>query len=166
MTETVHDILNYLPISEEIGTAGQPTPGQFAAIRAAGYQAVVNLAMPNSSNALADERELVAGQGLEYVHIPVVWECPTQDDLAQFFATLDRYRGRRLLVHCALNMRVSVFVLLYRVIRQGIPWEPAMADVRRIWEPDPVWQAFIAASLAHHAHAASQGQAGARQNTP
>ena len=33
----LEDVLNYLAISDTIGTAGQPGPTQFSAIRAAGY---------------------------------------------------------------------------------------------------------------------------------
>lgn len=141
-----NQILNYLQITETIGTAGQPTREQFAAIAAAGYELVVNLAMPDSPNALADERELLTRQGLDYVHIPVVWGR----DLERFMAVMDRNSGRRVFVHCALNMRVSVFVALYRVIRQGLDIDQARAPILEIWKPDPVWKAFAAESLARH----------------
>jgi protein tyrosine phosphatase (PTP) superfamily phosphohydrolase (DUF442 family) len=144
------EICNFRRISETLGTAGQPLPDQFAAIRAAGYEVVVNLAMPTSTNALANEAELVAEQGMAYVHIPVVWEQPTEDDLAQFFATMEAYRGRPVFVHCALNMRVSVFVLLYRVLRLGVPLEVAQVDLLSIWDPDGVWAQFMDDALARN----------------
>jgi protein tyrosine phosphatase (PTP) superfamily phosphohydrolase (DUF442 family) len=147
-SDPMQEILNYLPISDTLGTAGQPTPGQFAAIRAAGYQLVVNLAMPGSTDFLPDEGELVAAQGMAYIHIPVVWQSPAPEDLARFFAVLDRNRGRKVLVHCALNMRVSCFVFLYRVLRLGAPRETARRDVLAIWEPNATWQRFIDAALA------------------
>jgi len=144
----IEGILNYLPISEAIGTAGQPSEAQFAAIRAAGYEAVVNLAMPDSSNALPDEGELAAGQGMDYVRIPVLWDAPTMADLARFFAVMDGYRDKKVLVHCAVNMRVSVFVLLYRVLRLGVPLGEARKDMLKIWEPNEVWQSFMEDALA------------------
>lgn len=134
---------SYLAISPTLGTAGQPTTEQLAAIRAAGYEVVVNLAVPESPNALPNEEELVTAQGMAYVHIPVVWEAPTAEDLDRFFAVMDRNRGRRVFVHCALNMRVSCFVFLYRVLRLGVPAEAAWQDVLAIWEPNPVWQQFV-----------------------
>lgn len=143
-------ILSYLPISKTLGTAGQPTAEQFAAIKAAGYEVVVNLAMPDSSNALPHEQALVAEQGMHYVHIPVVWEHPTARDLEHFFDVLARCRGRRVFVHCALNMRVSAFVLLYRVIWQGVSLEAAREDLLKIWQPNAVWQRFIDDSLAEY----------------
>ena len=143
----IEGILNYLPISETIGTAGQPSEAQFAAIGAAGYEAVVNLAMPDSSNALPNEGELVAGQGMDYVHIPVVWDAPTMADLARFFAVMEGYRNKKVFVHCAVNMRVSVFVLLYRVLRLGVPLEEARKDMLKIWELNEVWQRFMEDAL-------------------
>lgn len=148
----MEQVSHFLAVSDELGTAGQPAPEQFANIRAAGYEAVINLAMPNSTNALPNEAELVREQGLEYVHIPVVWEAPTLADLARFLAVMDGYQGRKVLVHCALNMRVSCFVLLYRVVRQGVPLEEATEMMHRIWQPEEVWQAFIERALAHYGH--------------
>jgi protein tyrosine phosphatase (PTP) superfamily phosphohydrolase (DUF442 family) len=142
-------IPNFLEISDQLGTAGQPGREQFAAIRRAGYEVVINLAMPDSTNALPDEADLVRGEGLEYVHIPVVWEAPTLADLERFLAVMDRYRGRKVLVHCAMNLRVSCFVLLYRVLRQGVPLDEATETMHRIWQPDEVWQDFLQRSLAH-----------------
>lgn len=147
---TVKEICNYLSISDTIGTAGQPTPQQFVAIKKAGYEVVINLAMPNSTNALANERELVTQQGMDYIHIPVVWEDPTLEDLERFFAAMDRQRDRKVFVHCALNWRVSSFILLYRVIRQHVALEAAQATQSQIWEPDAVWQGFIQRALAHY----------------
>jgi protein tyrosine phosphatase (PTP) superfamily phosphohydrolase (DUF442 family) len=146
----LQSICNFLRISETLGTAGQPTPEQFAAIKDAGYQVVINLAMPDSTNALPNEGQLVMEQGLDYVHIPVVWENPTLADLEEFFETMARYQGQTIFVHCALNYRVSSFVLLYRVIRQGVPVAEARAKLLEIWEPDAVWLRFIDDALLHY----------------
>ncbi len=49
------EIYNFRAISERIGTAGQPTESQFRVVREAGFDAVINLALPTSDNALANE---------------------------------------------------------------------------------------------------------------
>jgi protein tyrosine phosphatase (PTP) superfamily phosphohydrolase (DUF442 family) len=148
--DDVNDILNYLPIGPELGTAGQPGREQFAYLRAAGYEVVVNLAMPTSTGALPDEAEVVAAQGMEYVAIPVVWEAPTAKDLERFFEVMEQLRGRKVLVHCALNMRVSAFVYLYRVLRLGVPVAAARETMHLIWQPEGVWAAFIDDALRRH----------------
>jgi hypothetical protein len=48
MLPNLAGILHFLPISARIGTAGQPTAAQFALIREAGYDVVINLALPTS----------------------------------------------------------------------------------------------------------------------
>ena len=146
----LEDVLNYLAISDTIGTAGQPGPTQFSAIRAAGYDVVVNLAMPDSANALPNEQQLVSREGMLYVHIPVVWERPTAQNLEQFFDVTARCRGKRVFVHCAMNMRVSVFVYLYRVIWLGVSQDSARVDLLRIWQPNATWQRFLDDSLAEY----------------
>jgi len=148
--DPLQQIRSYLRISDTLATAGQPAPEQFVAIRNAGYQVVINLAMPTSTNALPNEGEIVAELGMDYVHIPVVWKNPTANDLERFFAAMDSHQGRKVFVHCGMNMRVSSFILLYRVIRQGVPLETAREALSRIWEPDTTWQWFIDNSLARY----------------
>lgn len=144
MPSPLDDLLNFVPFGPDLVTAGQPTETQLAAVRQAGFEVVINLATPVSTNALADEAGTVAGLGMHYVPIPVIWERPTLDDLAAFFAALDTYAGRRVFVHCALNWRVSTFMYLYRVIRLGIPHDTAVWDMHSIWEPDETWSQLIA----------------------
>ncbi len=146
-SHSLDEITNYVRISEKLGSGGQPAPEQFGVLRDAGYDAVINLAMPDSPNALANEQALVAAQGMDYVHIPVVWETPTLQDLERFFTAMDDYQGQRVFVHCAMNMRASVFICLYRVLCLKVPKPHAEAMMRKIWHPNPVWQAFIHEAL-------------------
>ena len=148
--DPLQKIRNYLRISDTLATAGQPRAEEFAAIRDAGYQVAINLAVSTSTNALPNEGDIVAELGMDYVHIPVVWKNPTSADLERFFAAMDRYQGQKVFVHCGMNMRVSSFILLYRVIRQGVPLETAKEALSKIWEPDTTWQWFIDDSLARH----------------
>jgi protein tyrosine phosphatase (PTP) superfamily phosphohydrolase (DUF442 family) len=150
MSSPLSEIYNFIQISDAVATAGQPTPAQFPDIHAAGYRVVINLALPNSTNAIPDEQTLVESQGMEYVHIPVIWEEPTLVDLDRFFQVMDQNQGNPVFVHCAMNMRVSAFIYLYRVVRQGLDLEVAQQDLQQIWTPNPVWQAFIDRALQHY----------------
>lgn len=132
-----------LLISETFLTSGQPTREQFSEVAAEGWQVVINLTMPDSIGAFPDEGDVVRGLGMEYIAIPVVWRAPTRRDLEMFFATLDACRGKKVLAHCALNMRVSSFVFLGRVLRQGMEIETAREDLLSIWQPEGIWQEFI-----------------------
>lgn len=136
-------IPHFLQISETLFTGGMPLPGQLKSIQAAGVFGVINLAMSDSPNAIADEGTQVNSLGMCYTHIPVIWTMPLISDLTRFFDQMDAWKGKPLFVHCVLNMRVSIFVYLYRVLRNGEPAGSAYMDVLRIWQPDEVWQSFM-----------------------
>ncbi|MBD2176540.1 protein tyrosine phosphatase family protein [Pseudanabaena sp. FACHB-1998] len=141
------EIINFLPISDKLATAGQPTVEQFREIADAGYETVINLALPTSDGAIANEAELVQSLGMEYVAIPVLWESPTMEDFSQFLQAMDKRQNQKIFVHCAKNMRVSAFVYLYRRSRLDCPPEQAIADLHKIWQPNEIWQNFIDMSI-------------------
>ena len=140
-------IAHYLPLSPRLATAGQPTAEQLAAIHAAGFAVVINLALPTSPQALADESAIVERLGMDYVAIPVAWETPSLIDVERFFAVMDHSANRPKFVHCAANMRVSAFVYLYRLLKENIEPDLALADLHRIWTPNPVWQNLITQAI-------------------
>lgn len=137
------EIYNFRAVGDGLGTAGQPTESQFGLIREAGFEAVINLALPTSDNALAHEGSIVTGLGMSYVHIPVNFNAPTSQDFRSFCRVMEAFEGRRVFVHCAANMRVSAFVFLYRVLRQRVPPSEAEGDLHAIWQPDDVWSRFM-----------------------
>jgi protein tyrosine phosphatase (PTP) superfamily phosphohydrolase (DUF442 family) len=120
-------------------SAGQPEISQFAAVKAAGFETVVNLRIGEPE----EEAATVRGLGLEYIHIPVVWLKPTEADVAAFFAVMEEREGRPIFLHCAVNMRASAFLYLYRVLRRGVNREDAEADMQEVWVPDGVWAELI-----------------------
>lgn len=142
------EIFNFHALGFHLGTSGQPTPDQFAIIRESGYEAVINLALPTSDNAIANEGSIVTSLGMAYVHIPVNFENPTARDFQMFRRVLDSFAAHPVFVHCAANKRVSAFVFLYRVLAQGMPTAAAERDLLAIWQPDPIWRQFIQDQLA------------------
>jgi protein tyrosine phosphatase (PTP) superfamily phosphohydrolase (DUF442 family) len=144
---SLSEIYNFRALGDALGTAGQPTERQFQAVQEAGYDAVVNLALPTSDNALAHEGSIVTGLGMSYVHIPVNFTAPTAQDFRAFCGVMDALAGRRVFVHCAANKRVSAFVFLYRVLHQHIARSAAEPDLHAIWQPDDVWSRFIESQL-------------------
>ncbi len=141
--DDLNEIQNFLQISERLGTAGQPFRHQFPLLRQAGYQVVINLAQPDSWDAVPEEPEICRALGMEHFHIPVAWQAPTRQDFDQFCDLMDRLEERKVFVHCARNMRVSAFVYLYRLLRRGEPPDLCQPDLAKIWQPNEVWQKFI-----------------------
>ena len=139
----LENIYNYLKISDKIATAGQPSVEQFSYIKEAGYQVVINLALKDSSNALPNEKEIVEAQGMQYIHIPVIWENPTEDKFQEFIQVMKTNVDKKVFVHCAANKRVSAFIYLYRRSQEGVDEEIAKKDLHQIWVPNKVWQQFL-----------------------
>jgi len=143
--DSIGDIYNYLRIDDRLATSGQPNEQQFALIRDAGYGTVINPA-PSSvlENSLTDEGALLEDLGIEYIHIPVDFKNPTEDDFANFVHSLvENKPDQKVWVHCAANMRVSAFVYRYRCSVLGEDEVNAGTDLRKIWEPFGVWKTFI-----------------------
>lgn len=141
-------IYNFLQLSDSVATGGQPTAEQFGDIAESGYQLVINLALSNSSNAIAREREIVEALGMQYIHIPVIWERPVLEDFQQFSDAIAANTAQKVFVHCAANKRVSAFMYLYRRLHQQTEAETAKRDLYRIWQPNETWQNFIDGVLA------------------
>jgi protein tyrosine phosphatase (PTP) superfamily phosphohydrolase (DUF442 family) len=142
---SVGDIYNYVKIDNLFATSGQPDECQFRLIRDAGYETVINLA-PRSvlENSLKDEGALLAELGMQYVHIPVDFMKPSDDDFAEFVRSLEANAERKVWVHCAANMRVSAFTYRYRRAVLGQNDGEVRADLDKIWEPFGVWKKFVA----------------------
>lgn len=137
-------ILNYVQVTEDIGTSGQPTKEQFSQIAVAGYSAVINLASHDSDGAISNEGSIIASLGMSYVHIPVPFDCPTVEHLKLFCRVMESLRGRRIWVHCAVNYRVSAFLYHYlRAVRKLGDTESRSAMFDR-WAPDEIWREFLA----------------------
>jgi uncharacterized protein (TIGR01244 family) len=145
---TLQAIYNFIELDHRLGTAGQPKQDQLAAIAEAGYQCVINLAMTDQDYALADEKGSVEALGMQYRHIPVIWQNPTAANFEEFCRLMEQYQENKVFIHCAANMRASVFMALYRIIHLG--WEPEAAyrDLRRIWTPEGLWKDFMNRMLA------------------
>ncbi len=142
MGTQIEHIANFLQISDRLATAGQPTVEQYPAIVSAGYRVVINLALNDSPNALADEASLACQLGLAYIQIPVEWDAPTLADFQAFRAVMDAHPEEQIFVHCAANKRVSAFVYLYRLC-QGVDEPIARQDLTKIWTLNEIWKKFI-----------------------
>jgi protein tyrosine phosphatase (PTP) superfamily phosphohydrolase (DUF442 family) len=136
-------ILNYLPVSEKLATGGQPTEDQIRSIAEAGFEVVINLGLHDTEYALPNEGSLVREVGMEYIYLPVDWENPTRERLLAFIDVMEENSDRVIFLHCAANMRVSIFLALFRILRDGWSPDQALQDVMKIWVPNPIWIRFF-----------------------
>ncbi|MBO6557197.1 MAG: protein tyrosine phosphatase family protein [Pseudomonadales bacterium] len=121
--------LNYHRATPEIATSGQPDRAQIHRIADEGYEAVINLAMHDSENAIPEEGSLVASLGMYYFNIPVPFDEPTPDHLREFMGLMDVLAGKKVWVHCAVNARVSAFMYHYLTKKLGADEEAATSPL-------------------------------------
>lgn len=152
MRERIEDIFNYLKISDLsfgeghcnlIGTGGQPTEKQLSLIRNAGYDIVINLALSTSENALPDEKKSVESLGMKYISIPINFNDPKIEEFELFCQKMQENKDRQIFIHCAANLRVSVFMYLYRQLYLNVSQEQAKTDLEKLWIPNKTWQNLI-----------------------
>lgn len=142
------DAPNFVAINSTLATSGQPSEAALRTLAERGYQAVVYLAPGDVPNAVPKERELLAAQGIAFVHIPIPFGAPDSTHVDALFAALNRLKSRKTLVHCEINMRASTMVFLYRTIQ--LREDPALAyeSVSRIWSPRGPWRRLVVEELA------------------
>lgn len=141
------EIRNYIEYSPTFSSAGQPTEEQLGAVKAAGFEKVIYIAFTNGRSSIASEDAIVKELGMDYVHIPVIWDAPTKSDYYAFASAMQQEPDRKTLLHCAANFRASAFSMLYRVLHEGVSVSDAKADMNKIWQPNETWKNLIFAVL-------------------
>jgi protein tyrosine phosphatase (PTP) superfamily phosphohydrolase (DUF442 family) len=144
------DAPNFTALSPNLATSGQPTAKALATLGVHGFQAVVYLAPSTVASAVKEEPDLLAGQGIEFVHIPIPFEAPDESHLKALSAALNRLRERKVLVHCEISMRASTLVFLYRVIELKEAPSAAYEAVAGIWSPRGPWRRLMVEQLARN----------------
>jgi protein tyrosine phosphatase (PTP) superfamily phosphohydrolase (DUF442 family) len=141
---------NVVPIDATLVTSGQPTRESLAALGSEGYQSVLYLAPSNVHDAVKDEPQILSRQGIEFVHIPIAFGSPTEEDVAAVATALDRLHGKKTLVHCQVNMRASTVVFLYRTVYRHEDPQSAYESVSKVWVPEGPWKQLVVNELAEH----------------
>jgi len=134
---------NLVAISPRLVTAGQPSAAWLQTLKAQGFEAVIYLAPASVPDAIHQEPQLVAAQGLAFHHLPIPFGQPVAADYEAFAALLQSLRGKKVLVHCQVNMRASTLVFLYRVLVEQVPPDEAYEAVSRVWTPEGPWRRLM-----------------------
>ena len=142
----VDESFNFRRVSTTVTTSGSLTADQLATLADEGIQVLVNLNPDGGYGAVEGEDDIVRGQGVAYVYLPVDFAAPTHDDFEAFAAAMDAHEGESAHVHCAANYRVTAFCSLYALRRGWCTEDEANELVRSIWDPAefPAWSTFIA----------------------
>ena len=139
------DILNYFLVSENLATSGQPSKEQFKQIAEAGYDVLINLAMPDHENSIEDQGRIVTSYGMTYIHIPVPFDAPTDAQFEEYANYLLALENRKVWVHCIVNARVSAFTYRYLRDVKKAASNKLENPILAAWLPnmDNTWKEFI-----------------------
>jgi len=139
-------IYNFCQVSDTLACSGQPTEEQLKELAAEKY-AIVNLAMPNTKYSLPDEAASAKALGMDYYHLPVVFDNPQVEELEDFITWMNRHTDTKVMVHCVANYRASVFTGLYLFAIDKLNENETRLFIEEIWQPDPIWEQFLDESL-------------------
>jgi uncharacterized protein (TIGR01244 family) len=136
-------IYNWRRLDDRVTTSGQPTEPQLADIQALGVRHIINLGLHTHEKALPDEAASVSRLGMTYIHIPVDFQNPTDEDFTRFCSAMEQLKEVPVHVHCIANYRVSAFFYRYRRDVLGMDETQARAEMEQIWHPEGVWATFV-----------------------
>ena len=80
---------------------------------------------------------------MTYIHIPVDFQNPTDQDFTGFCSTMEQLKEVPVHVHCIANYRVSAFFYRYRRDVLGMDEAQARAEMEAVWQPKGVWVDFV-----------------------
>lgn len=124
-------IRNFLQVTPDFCTGGQPRPEHFDLLKARGVKAVLNLRTPGEHRA-EEEKAAVESAGLKYFNVPVNYQNPAAADVDAFLKITDDPANRPMFVHCTAAIRVGGFWLIRRVVRDGMSWDAALEEARKV----------------------------------
>src|SRR5215211_6596457 len=124
-------IRNFLRIDEKFCTGGQPRLEHLAKLKAEGVKTIINLRQPGEHR--AEEEEAAAKQlGLHYYNIPVVFADPKEEQVTEFLKVTDDPENLPAFIHCTAAIRVGMFWMIRRVLRDDWKIEDAEEEAKKV----------------------------------
>ena len=124
-------VRNFLQVTPDFCTGGQPRMEHFAELKNRGVKAVLNLRTPGEHRA-EEEKAAVEAAGLKYFNIPVNYREPAEADVDTFLKITDDPANRPMFIHCTAAIRVGAFWLIRRVVRDGMTWDAALEEAKKV----------------------------------
>jgi uncharacterized protein (TIGR01244 family) len=130
-TQELPPIRNFLQVTPQFCTGGQPRVEHFAKLKTDGVKAVLNLRQPSEHRA-DEERAAVEQAGLKYFNVPVVYSSPTDAQADEFLKITDDPANRPMFIHCTAAIRVGAFWAIRRALRDGVTIDAALEEGRKV----------------------------------
>ena len=136
-------ILNWREYHSNLSSSGQIDADQISLLAKAGVRRIINLGPHAHQDALANEAEIVAANGLAYTYLPIAFDAPRDDDFHLFSKMLNESANERLHIHCIYNARVTAFLFRYAKESKPEKAEAYRQILESVWKPGGVWAKFI-----------------------
>ena len=137
------DIANYFKYNELLSSGAQPSTAQIEALKAAGFEAIVNISPVSTRNALKDEAQVVEKLQMDYVHFPVDCSNLRPFDYNTFSGIMAGLDGKKVFVHCGGNIKSSNLIHMYHVLEKGIDEAESLKTLKQIQNPEEKWFSYF-----------------------
>ncbi|HOE94943.1 MAG TPA: protein tyrosine phosphatase family protein [Candidatus Sumerlaeota bacterium] len=119
-------------LNHQVTAGGQPSGDDLVYLKQHQFRSVVNLRTEGEADQTLspdEERRLVEGLGMAYLHVPVSAQTISPELLGQFVAEFDDL-PKPAYVHCESGPRAGLFAMLWLGVNQGLTGEQAIARGR------------------------------------
>ncbi|WP_299752904.1 protein tyrosine phosphatase family protein [uncultured Tateyamaria sp.] len=152
----ISETRNFYQFEPTVLTSGQPSAAQLSEAADDGIEVVINLVPESEGIYNPEEGEILAAQGVEYIHVPVNWRDPKAEEFQNFLNAMDRVGDRKVLVHCWANARASALVAAHRAISAPDTQVAELEQLETIWSDvagydfsrNTVWQDYLEDNIA------------------
>jgi len=138
--------MNYHEVNSRLVTGGHFVGDGISELQGKGVNVVIDL----RDEPPEGQAEKLAGAGLEWINVPVVWKDPRLEDFKRFVEVMGEHEGDKVLVQCQANYRASAMTYLYRVLIDEVPEEAARKDLNAVWEPEGRWREYMDSVIDSH----------------
>lgn len=132
-------IENYYQYNSHLASGAQPSEAQFADLKEAGFEAVVNLSPVSTRNAITAEAAVVDNTGMTYVHFPVDCSHLQPHHYATFEGIVKGMKDKKIFVHCGGNIKSSCLIHMYHVLANGMDEATSLETLLKIHQPEEKW---------------------------
>ncbi len=134
-------IYNFVRLSKDFCTGGQPRVQELTELKSTGIQSIVNLRRPSEFNEVAQVTE-AKRLGFRYYNIPVNSQSPKDEEVEEFLKILSDPKNLPVFIHCASANRVGGFWMIRRVLVDDWGIKEAEAEALRVGMKSPLIKKF------------------------
>ncbi|MEI8085917.1 MAG: hypothetical protein WCG93_06850 [Paludibacter sp.] len=136
-------ILNFHQYSSTLASGGQPTEKNIETLKNAGFEAILNISLFTTANAIAKEPLMVEYADMQYIHFPIDDSNLHAFHYLTFKGILNGLGDKKVFVHCGMNIKSSNLIHMYNVLENDVEEEESLLELKKIQRPDFKWVEYF-----------------------